>query len=291
MVPDASARDAGSPGAIRRLRPLMGTLVAIEADSEQCDPQAAIERAFAEMAELETRLHPSRPGSDLARINAAGAHRTVAVGPHTHRLLAFARELHVLTQGVFDPCRPSVRGRLQDLRMRTTSGDPQSIQVVCEAPVQLDFGGFAKGYAVDRAIEILRAAGCHSALVNAGGDLRSFGKGAQRFWIRHRDGRLVPIGIGDGALAVSALSASRAPAEHCGYYDRSTEHEARRLRPTMAAVLAADAMTADALTKCVLLCAPPIARRALLRLGARAVLPDRYSSGIREYRRVSRANT
>ena len=52
----------------------------------------------------------------------------------------------------------------------------------------LDFGGFGKGYAVDRAIEILQGLGIRSALVDAGGDLRAVGARGDRPWrvaIRH----------------------------------------------------------------------------------------------------------
>lgn len=46
----------------------------------------------------------------------------------------------------------------------------------------LDFGGFAKGYAVDRAIEHLRELGIHNGIVNAGGDLRAIGRHGERPW-------------------------------------------------------------------------------------------------------------
>ena len=48
--------------------------------------------------------------------------------------------------------------------------------------VQLDFGGIAKGYAVDLAVERLRELGIGSAIVNAGGDLRAFGRHGDRPW-------------------------------------------------------------------------------------------------------------
>ncbi len=54
--------------------------------------------------------------------------------------------------------------------------------------VRLNFGAFAKGYAVDRAIELLQEAGIQHAVVNAGGDLRAIGRHGQRPWrvgIRH----------------------------------------------------------------------------------------------------------
>jgi len=48
--------------------------------------------------------------------------------------------------------------------------------------VWLDFGGIAKGYAVDRAIEVLRRHGIDNAIVNAGGDLRSIGRKGNQPW-------------------------------------------------------------------------------------------------------------
>ena len=54
--------------------------------------------------------------------------------------------------------------------------------------LKLDFGAFAKGYAVDRAIEALQEMGVRNAVVNAGGDLRAIGRHGQRPWrvgIRH----------------------------------------------------------------------------------------------------------
>ncbi len=54
--------------------------------------------------------------------------------------------------------------------------------------LKLDFGAFAKGYAVDRAIEMLREMGINNAVINAGGDLRAIGRHGDRPWrvgIRH----------------------------------------------------------------------------------------------------------
>ncbi len=54
--------------------------------------------------------------------------------------------------------------------------------------VKLDFGGIAKGYAVDLAINKLKSLGIHNAIVNTGGDLRAIGSKGQQPWrigIRH----------------------------------------------------------------------------------------------------------
>jgi thiamine biosynthesis lipoprotein len=251
-----TAEPAPSPaeGSTRRLRVAMGTWVAIEAtaanpprelaplaDSTQL---AAIEAAYESIRLVEQAMHPHRHGSDLARINAAPLHMPIEIQPDTWRVLHLARRLYELTDGVFDPCLPSQPGSLQD--------------------VELDLGGIAKGYAVDRAVETLMAHGCCAGLVNAGGDLRVFGEREEAVLLREPDTSFRRLALRNAALAVSDIDAIDRPAEHQGYYSRKGKTAARRY----AAVIAKDAATADALTKCVLLCEPHHAARALRELEA-----------------------
>lgn len=87
--------------------------------------------------------------------------------------------------------------------------------------VQLDFGGIAKGYAVDLAIERLRQLGITNAIVNAGGDLRAMGRHGDRPWnvaVRKPGGGII------GAVAVrddEALFTS-------GNYERFRQDELKR---------------------------------------------------------------
>jgi len=75
--------------------------------------------------------------------------------------------------------------------------------------IQYDLGGFAKGYAIDRSVEQLRALGIENAIVNAGGDLRAIGRHGDRPWrvgIRHprQEGILASIEIdGDASIFTS----------------------------------------------------------------------------------------
>ena len=52
----------------------------------------------------------------------------------------------------------------------------------------LDLGGIAKGFAVDQAIHALRRGGCSEAIVNAGGDLRRFGRTPHPIYLRRGTG-------------------------------------------------------------------------------------------------------
>ncbi len=75
--------------------------------------------------------------------------------------------------------------------------------------VSYDLGAFAKGYALDRAIERLHELGINNAIVNAGGDLRAIGQHGERPWrigIRHprQDGILASVEIsGDASVFTS----------------------------------------------------------------------------------------
>jgi thiamine biosynthesis lipoprotein len=201
-------------------------------------------------------MHPQAAGSDLAKINSAPLHAPTPVHASICELLNLARRINTLTKGVFDPCLPLQRGRLRDIDLST--GD-----VVCHAPVALDFGGFAKGYAVDCAIETLIGSGCMGGLVNAGGDLRVFGPRTEPMFLRGQAGELTNIELTDTALAVSDANSRQRPPEHQGYYGSAS------LAVDYAAVIAHDAVIADALAKCVLLCPKPMAEHVLRTFDAR----------------------
>ena len=261
------ARFEVPPVRVQRLRPALGTWVAIEATgATNQGALMGLEAAYLAILELGRTLHPERPGSDLARIRGAAPRTRVPVEVRTWELLRLARRVHRLSDGIFDPCVPGRPGRLSDLTLSPPGTSPW---VRCQVPLALDLGGIAKGYAIDIAIEALRIAGCRSGLVNAGGDLRVYGR-SEPVMLRYSDGTCAPVTLTDQALAVSDLDVDVAqrPAEHRGYYVRSgTPCPIRRY----AAVVAASAAVADALTKCVLLAEERCAYHSLRAFGAQQI--------------------
>jgi FAD:protein FMN transferase len=258
---DPTAQPTGAARA-RRLRIAMGTWLAIEATAP--DPhtaQLAIEGAFATIAELSRTLDPAVTDSDVARINATPCGQPVPVRPATLALLRFAQRVHTLSEGAFDPCLPSAPGLLSDLTLR--DGLPPLVE--SRRPLQLDLGGIGKGFAVDGAVAALTGAGCSAGLVNAGGDLRVFGAAAQEVFLRDAGGGHRMLSLVNAAVAVSVRAAAGAPSGHRGYYLRHGRDTAIR---DYAAVRASDATTADALTKCLLLCPESLCARLLRQLGA-----------------------
>jgi thiamine biosynthesis lipoprotein len=239
----------------RRLRPMMGTFVAIECQAVDTQTaERAIAAAFAEVRCVEERMHPTRPGSDLAAIRSAQVGSPVSIHPWTGQVLALSQNVHMLSEGFFDPCLPDLPGHILDIDATVPD------VVVCAAPVAIDLGGIAKGFAVDRAIDALRDAGCNAGLVNAGGDMRVFGPNVS-VWVRTQS-RTGSITLANQACAVSDTAQPNRPAEHRGYYSRVTG----LLDVTVAQraiVIASTAALADALTKCVLLLRAAQRHRAL----------------------------
>ena len=247
---------------VQRVRPAIGTLVAIDAEAPtEVGALAAIDSAFAAIERVASLLHP-RTGSDSRLLSGAPIRALVRLDPWSYEVLSVCRELHAASGGVFDPCLPDRPGRMDQIDLSVANC---AVKLADVAP---DLGGIAKGFAVDRAVAALREQGCESGLVNAGGDVRVFGPAAQEILLRSASGDAYAIELEDAAVAVSEPKSARSPPEHVGYYDGST---GERLTGRWVAVTAPSAVLADGLAKCAMLCRPDASERLLARYGARAI--------------------
>ena len=273
---------------LRRARPLLGTLVEITASDACANTEAAVEAAFAAIAQIHQRMSFHDPRSDVSRIKAAETYCEVAIDPQTYQVLQFARELGDLSNGAFDITTAGVL-----VRSGFLPGDHHAAAMDSEATYQdlellaghrvqwrrkgqIDLGGIAKGYAVDCAIAVLRSYETDSGVVNAGGDLRCFGT-AQPIHVRHPTvpTALVPLGrLSNAAIATSS-----------GYFSGISDNDGRvdpLVDPKRRActtwgesvsVVAPDCITADALTKIVRL-VPERAPELLDHFKAQALIID-----------------
>jgi FAD:protein FMN transferase len=132
-----------------------------------------------------------------------------------------------------------------ELSQPTCSSGPSA---VAHAYLRLDLGGIAKGFAVDRAIDALRAAGCHAGLVNAGGDLAVFGERERAVLCQNSSGTSI-VKLRNSALASSTVDNVSQPAEHRGYYNGADRNA---IVSGSVAITARSAVIADGLTKCLL---------------------------------------
>lgn len=273
---------------LRRARPWLGTLVEISVAADLDTPAllAAVEAAYAAIADVHAAMSVHEPSSELSRLNRSAHLAAVPVSADVLAVLRAALAFAEDSDGAFDPV---VGGRLTTLGLLPASevtAAPhanwrdvliEDDQVRFRLPLRLDFGGIAKGHAVDRAIEQLCAAGIAEAQVNAGGDLRVFGPGSQR--IALRDPRAPSqwsqiVELDDQALATSApyYAAGSSPSALIDPRSGSPYAGADSI-----SVIASTCLAADALTK-VALFATPARLEALLEQHDARLLIQRCAS-------------
>jgi thiamine biosynthesis lipoprotein len=292
------ARTAPEGGGVQRLRPLLGTLVAIRIDACTGDADAAFAAAFARIDAVHRAMSFHETASELCRLNREASRTPQAVAADVWRVLRAGLALARASDGRFDP---AVAARLvRSGHLPAPEGAPRAdasatwrdIELLAQRrvrflrPLWLDFGGIAKGYAVDRAVAVLRAHGVAAGVVNAGGDLRVFGATEEAVHVRDPGdpARALPLmRLQEGAIATSA-----------GYFSASNGRTAlvdMRSDATFGAdlsvsVCAPRAVWADALTKVVLAHAATDADASLpllRRLRAQAALIG-ASGGVRMLR-------
>jgi thiamine biosynthesis lipoprotein len=165
-----------------------------------------------------------RPDSELSQVNAR-AGRWVQVSALLGRVLSAALAAARATDGWFDPTLGESLTRVgydRPFSALVQAGSPASApppavgggwrrirwdagrgRLWLPPGVGLDFGGIAKGMAVDAALEALAAAGCRPALVSAGGDLAVRGQPPDGAWLVGVPGLSRPLALRRGAVATS----------------------------------------------------------------------------------------
>jgi FAD:protein FMN transferase len=257
---------------IRRARPLLGTFVEIEAaGAASSEMNAIIDDAVEAVARVHRLMSFHEPDSDVSRLNREAFARPVGVHAWTYQVLQAAVEMNRRSNGVFDiAVAPTLQAlgllpRLRtdapiDYERRTLDAiellEGQKVRFR-QANVRIDLGGIAKGFAVDRALEVLRRSGAAGGLVNAGGDLAAFGAVPQMIHIRHpRDPRrsICSVEVADEALASTARRFD--PSQSVETASSAIIDPGNR-RPAYAfdgaTVRAPSCMIADALTKIVMI--------------------------------------
>ena len=176
--------------------------VALDPDADRAAAalaDAALDAAFARIAQVQTALSRFDARSEIGRFNEAPAGTAIAVGVDAAVVLAAAAELGEASDGLFDVTLGS------GLSSWSCSA---AILYKHASGVRLDLGGIAKGHAVDVAVAVLQASGIDAGWVNAGGDLRVFG--ALSLPIDLRDERSGGVRrfalLEDGAFATSRLA-------------------------------------------------------------------------------------
>ncbi|GAI74353.1 unnamed protein product, partial [marine sediment metagenome] len=180
-----------------RLKPLkqtemiMGTLVEITVIPAN---EKAIRQAFEALKKVDALMSTYKEDSEISILNREGK---AQVSEETLEVIEDAIKFSNLTDGAFDiTCRPLInlwKKAKKEEKVPTEEEIEEAISLVGyqriilegnqirleKEGMQIDLGGIAKGYAVDKAIEALKKNSIKRALVNAGGDLYGLGTDPQ----------------------------------------------------------------------------------------------------------------
>jgi thiamine biosynthesis lipoprotein len=184
----------------RQQQDIMGTRISVELWHADADIGADCSaRVFAEMKRIDALMSSYLESSEVSRINNNAANRAVEISDELLYLIQRSIHFSKISGGAFDityasvgyaydyregrkPSDRAIANKLPAIDYRHIELDGRRIRFDNKA-VRIDLGGIAKGYAVDRAIDILRRCGIDRAMVSAGGDSRIIGDHGGRPWI------------------------------------------------------------------------------------------------------------
>jgi FAD:protein FMN transferase len=221
---------------------IMGTRITVELwadDKEKADH--AIDAVLQEMRHIDDSMSTYKPTSEVSQVNAKAADGPMRISKELFDLLTSAAQYSVITDGAFDITYASV-GYMYDFRkhvhpdeaqidkalpavnFRHVLLDPKNQTVqFSQKGVRIDLGGIAKGYSVDRGIEVLKSLGVTRAYVSAGGDSRIIGDRFGKPWmVGIRDPRK-----GEGEV-ISRIPLVNAAISTSGDYERFFEENGVR---------------------------------------------------------------
>jgi thiamine biosynthesis lipoprotein len=265
---------------------IMGTRITVELWADDKDKgDRAIDAVLDEMRHIDDSMSTYKPTSEVSQVNAKAADGPLPITKELFDLLTTAKEYSVLTEGAFDITYASV-GYLYDFRKRVRPNetqitkalpavdyrhvllDPKSQTVqFSQKGVRIDLGGIAKGYSVDRGIEVLKALGVTRAYVSAGGDSRIIGDRFGKPWMvgirdprKGSDDVITRIPLVDAAISTSGDYERYFEEDGVRYHhiiDPHTGHSASKVRS--ATIIGPAAVRTDGLSKTAFVLGPDLA--------------------------------
>ncbi len=262
---------------------IMGTRITVELwadDKDKADP--AIDAVLDEMRHIDDSMSTYKPESEVSQVNAKAADGPMPITKELFDLLVTAKQYSEITDGAFDITYASV-GYMYDFRKHVR---PDEVQIARALPavnyrhvlldakkqtvqfsqkgVRIDLGGIAKGYSVDRGIDVLKARGFTRAYVSAGGDSRIIGDRFGKPWmVGIRDPRkgagevITRIPLVDAAISTSGDYERFFEEDGVRYHhiiDPKTGHSASKVRS--ATVIGPYATRTDGLSKTAFVLGP-----------------------------------
>jgi thiamine biosynthesis lipoprotein len=238
----------------------------------------------------------------LQNLNEAIAeNRAIRTDPSILELIQLGQHLERISHGLFNPAIGNLLNIWGFQKDETAQGPPPSAQSIqrclssspstldlqlegqvvhsANPAVRLDFGGFAKGYSVGAAVQLIKKQGINNFIVNAGGDLCVRGKHGQRPWrIGIRDPRdggvLASIELTGAACAFTSGDDQRyfefGAKRYHHILDPGTGYPAQRTRSVT--VVDADPVLADAAATALFVAGPARWKKIARSMGVDEVL-------------------
>ncbi|MBU2870795.1 FAD:protein FMN transferase [Colwellia sp. E2M01] len=189
--------------------------------------QGLIKQVIAEMDRLDKSMSPYISTSELSLLNRQASNGAIITSAELFSLLKTAQRISELSDGAFDisyasigyqydyrqkikPAQVAINNALPAINYRGIILDEaeRSVKFANDA-IKIDLGGIAKGYAIQRCIDILKASNIEFALMSAGGDTVLLGDRKGRPWLvgikhpRAEDRNAVHIPLSDEAISTS----------------------------------------------------------------------------------------
>ncbi len=214
---------------IKESRILMDTFAEIKCVSTRGEDEA-IDSAFKEMERIERVFSKFKEDSEVSKINNIAGRQIVKVENEVFKLIEDSIRYSEMSDGSFDitiaplmevwgfvkkearlPKDSELKEVLPLVNYKNIQLDRENKSIgFRQSAVKIDLGGIAKGYAVDRAKEVLKQNGINSALINLGGNIYAFGNPPGRdFWrigIQHpkeRDRIFLTLKLKDKGVSTS----------------------------------------------------------------------------------------
>jgi thiamine biosynthesis lipoprotein len=262
---------------------IMGTRITVELWADDAAKgDRAIDALLDEMRHIDDSMSTYKPTSEVSEVNAKAADGPMHISKELFDLLTTAKEYSVITDGAFDITYASV-GYMYDFRkhvhpdeaqidkalpavnFRHVLLDPKNQTVqFSQKGVRIDLGGIAKGYSVDRGIDVLKSFGITRAYVSAGGDSRIIGDRFGKPWVvgirdpRKGEGQVIArLPLVDAAISTSGDYERFFEENGVRYHhiiDPHTGHSASKVRS--ATVIGPYATRTDGLSKTAFVLGP-----------------------------------
>jgi FAD:protein FMN transferase len=210
------------------VRAMMGTEVRVLLwDDDPVAGEQLVDEVFDEVARIDQLMSTYIEDSRISDINRRAADEPVVAGDELFTLIRRSLDISVLTLGAFDityesvgqhydfhkrqrPSEETVEAerKLIDYRLVRLDKAGGTVRFLAKG-VRINLGGIAKGYVVERGVDILRAHGIEHAIVTAGGDSRLLGDRRGQPWMvgirdpRHDGQVAISVPLEDEAISTS----------------------------------------------------------------------------------------